>query len=67
MKLEPAPAQYDRNDQQELRNVIAREDDNTMKRDRDNAISGRVVMQSPDGTWYAMTVANGGTTAWTAI
>ena len=67
MRLAPAPAKYDRASDQQLRNALASEDERNMKRDRDNALSGRIVMQSPDGTWYAMTVANGGTTAWTAI
>lgn len=62
-----APSKYDRANEQQFRNIVEAAELQNMKRDRDNAMKGRIVMQSPDGTWYAMTVANGGTTTWTAI
>lgn len=69
MKLARAPGQYIAREQQEMRSEIEREDDLNYKKrqniDMDPATG--LIMTSPDGTRYKMTVSNAGATVWTAI
>ena len=74
-----APTEYDQRYQTELNTIISELDDNMMKLDRANFLSSRtdssgnidstgaVVIQSPDGTFYKLTVANGGGVTGVAI
>ena len=74
-----APQEYDQTYQTELNTIISELDDNTMKLNVVNFLSSRtdssgnidptgaVVIQSPDGTFYKLTVANGGAVTGVAI
>ena len=74
-----APQEYDQTYQTELNTIITELDDNTMKLNVVNFLSSRtdssgnidptgaVVIQSPDGTFYKLTVANGGGVTGVAI
>lgn len=57
-------------DLQELQNAIIENIDdlqeNSIKKDRDNFLRNGIALQSPDGTWYKITVSNGGTLSTTA-
>ena len=74
-----APTEYDQTYQTELNTIITELDDNMMKLNVVNFLSSRtdssgnidptgaVVIQSPDGTFYKLTVANGGAVTGVAI
>jgi len=74
-----APQEYDQTYQTELNTIITELDDNMMKLNVVNFLSSRtdssgnidptgaVVIQSPDGTFYKLTVANGGAVTGVAI
>jgi hypothetical protein len=74
-----APTEYDQTYQTELNTIISELDDNMMKLNAVNYLSSRtdssgdidqtgaVVIQSPDGTFYKLTVANGGAVSGVAI
>lgn len=68
MKL-PTPAdKYDRTLASEAHRLIEQADRQNLKRGEDiNLGSARVILTSPDGTRYALTVANGGTLSTTAV
>ena len=68
MKLAPAPISYSRADQQELRRSLELENLQNHKRNRDVEIGvGRLILTSPNGTRYAVTVSNAGTLSAVAI
>jgi hypothetical protein len=59
----PMPA-YDFRNEAELRAALEREDRNNQKLTRDVVIEGRrLVLASPDGTRFALTVSNAGVLA----
>jgi hypothetical protein len=74
-----APSEYDQRYQTELNTLISELDDNMMKLNAVNYLSSRtdssgdidqtgaVVIQSPDGTFYKLTVADGGGVSGVAI
>ena len=74
-----APSEYDQRYQTELNNIITELDDSMMKLNAVNFLSSRtdssgnidqtgaIVLQSPDGTFYKLTVANGGGISGTAV
>tara|TARA_Y100000296_G_scaffold62922_1_gene73173 strand:- start:480 stop:752 length:273 start_codon:yes stop_codon:yes gene_type:complete len=74
-----APSEYDQRYQTELNTLISELDDNMMKLNAVNYLSSRtdssgdidqtgaVVIQSPDGTFYKLTVADGGAVSGVAI
>ena len=74
-----APTEYDQRYQTELNTIISELDDNMMKLDKVNFLNSRtdssgnidqtgaIVLQSPDGTFYKLTVANGGGISGTAV
>ena len=74
-----APTEYDQRYQTELNTIITELDDNMMKLNTVNFLSSRtdssgnidqtgaVVLQSPDGTFYKLTVANGGAISGVAV
>ena len=67
-----APSEYDQRYQTELNTIINELDDSMMKLDTANFLvsrtdssgnidqTGAIVLQSPDGTFYKLSVANGG-------
>ena len=74
-----APEGYDQRYQTELNTIIKELDDSMLKLDRANYLSSRtdssgnidqtgaIILQSPDGTFYKLTVANGGGISGTAV
>lgn len=63
MRLTPAPGQYSQRDQQEMRRTIEEEDGRNYKKLQhiDMDPQTYIIMTSPDGTRYKVTMANGGT------
>jgi len=49
--------------QNERNRQIEKADGENIKRDRENFVSGTIRLQSPDGTWWTLTVDNGGNVA----
>ena len=65
-----APTEYDQTYQTELNTIITELDDNMMKLNVANFLidqTGAIVLQSPDGTFYKLSVANGGAISGTAV
>ena len=65
-----APQDYDQTYQTELNTIITELDDNMMKLNVANFLidqTGAIVLQSPDGTFYKLSVADGGGGAGTAV
>ena len=65
-----APTEYDQRYQTELNTIISELDDNMMKLNVANFLidqTGAIVLQSPDGTFYKLSVANGGAISGTAV
>ena len=65
-----APTEYDQTYQTELNTIISELDDNMMKLNVANFLidqTGAIVLQSPDGTFYKLSVANGGGVSGTAV
>ena len=74
-----APTEYDQTYQTELNTIITELDESMLKLNAVNFLSSRtdssgnidptgaIVIQSPDGTFYKLTVANGGAVSGVAI
>ena len=65
-----APTEYNQTYQTELNTIISELDDNMMKLNVANFLieqTGAIVLQSPDGTFYKLSVANGGAISGTAV
>lgn len=61
MILQRAPQSYSREDQDRLRTDLEREDQDNLKRGRDIEMGdGRVIITSPNGSRWALTVDNAG-------
>lgn len=68
MKLSRTLPYYDEADQTQLRVAIERADDENLKRGRDLEIHpARIIVRSPNGSRWAITVSNTGTLSATAI
>ena len=70
MKLQPAPRQYDQGQEQETRNQIERADALTHKKGRHIDLGGNsfyVILTSPNGTRYSVTVSDAGALVVTAV
>lgn len=75
MNLSKAPPVYDAKDQQLLRDTISREDGQNIKKGRDIHLRGgragtrdpRLVIYSPSGDPFFLTVADDGTLTATAL
>ncbi len=68
MNLPSPPPRYEPTDQARLREELRRTDAENHKRGRDVEIgAGRVILTSPNGTRYAITVDNAGVLGTTAI
>ena len=68
MKLPNAAAQYDTRDQAQMRNLIERADVQNRKKGQDIEVLGaRLILTSPNGTRYSVTVDNSGNLSTTAL
>jgi hypothetical protein len=68
MKLPTAARDYDLRDQAQMRNLLERADVQNMKRGQDIEVSSaRLILTSPNGTRYSVTVDNSGNLSATAI
>lgn len=68
-KLPPAGVAYTQRNEQEFRNELERRDDLNHKKDRHLEMrpGTYLIISSPDGTRYSVTVANGGTLTVTSL
>lgn len=68
MKLPPAPDKYDKDDQASLRRALTEADQKNRKTQRDIELTvEHLILSSPNGTRYYLTVSNGGTLGTTAL
>ena len=67
MKLPKSAARYDPLDQDMTRNIIERDDLQNFKRNQDVEIRTRLILASPNGTRYQITVSNLGVLTATAL
>lgn len=68
MKLPRPPQQYNEQDQAITRAMEEQADAENHKRNRDLEVSpGRLIIKSPNGTRYSITVSNTGTISATAL
>lgn len=68
MKLQQAPDRYSAREQQELVRQIEQADQLNHKRNRDVEIGfARLILTSPNGTRYAITVSNAGAISAVAV
>lgn len=68
MNLQRAPQTYAKDDQDRLRSDLEREDRDNLKRGRDIELGdGRVIITSPNGSRFALTVDNAGALGTEAI
>lgn len=68
MILQRAPQSYSREDQDRLRTDLERVDQDNVKRGRDIEMGdGRVILTSPNGSRFALTVSNAGVVGTTAL
>lgn len=68
MKLPSAAPQYDLRDQAQMRNLIERADVQNRKKGQDVEVLGaRLILTSPNGTRYSVTVDNSGNLSTTAL
>lgn len=68
MKLPSAAPEYDLRDQAQLRNLLERADVQNRKQGQDVEIRGaRLILTSPNGTRYSVTVDNSGNLSTTAL
>lgn len=68
MNLPSPTPQYSEKDQAQTRNILELEDKNNHKRNRDVEIgTARLILTSPNGTRYKITVDNSGTISATSI
>ena len=77
--LPEPPGDYDQTYQAELNKILVELDENMLKLDKANyfssrtnsagniEITGAIVLQSPDGTLYKLTVANDGAVSGSAV
>jgi len=67
MKLPPASDRYDQREQNLMRALIEREDLVNFKRNQDVEVRTRLILASPNGTRYQVTVSNAGAIVVTAL
>ena len=68
MNLPPVSEDYQIGTQTELQNQIRSADNQNLKLDQDNFLdSGSISLQSPDGTWFVLSVNNSGTLSATEL
>jgi hypothetical protein len=67
-KLPQPPEIYSKSDQQNVRSTLDQRDDATVKQGGTYEVkTGRVILQSPDGTRWYLTVDNAGAPGFTAV
>lgn len=68
MRFQPAPAQYSANAENEFRANVARQIDTVLRSDRDvELVTTRIILRSPNGSRFALTVSNAGVLSATAL
>ena len=67
MKLPKSADRYDPMDQDMTRSIIERDDRQNFKRNQDVEIRTRLILASPNGTRYQITVSNAGAIVVTAL
>lgn len=69
MNLPSAPDKYDQRNESAMRETLKLTDQKNRKRQADLEIAGkeRLILSSPDGTRFSITVDNAGTLAATAL
>lgn len=67
MKLPKSAVRYDPLDQDMTRSIIERDDLQNFKRNQDVEIRTRLILASPNGTRYQVTVSNAGAIVVTAL
>ena len=69
MKTLPLPPEeYSSEYFAKMRDELISDDQTKMRRDQDNFVgSGSVCLQSPDGSWFKITVSNSGTLSATSV
>jgi len=67
MNLPKSADRYDPMDQDMTRNIIERDDRQNFKRNQDVEIRTRLILASPNGTRYQITVSNIGVLTATAL
>ena len=67
MNLPKSADRYDPMDQDMTRNIIERDDRQNFKRNQDVEIRTRLILASPNGTRYQITVSNAGAIVVTAL
>jgi len=67
MKLPKSSDKYDARDQDAVRSIIERDDVLNFKRNQDVEIRTRLILASPDGTRYEITVSDLGALTATAL
>ena len=68
MKLPRPTERYDAQDQTAMRSLVEQSDSMNYKRNQDVEIAqGRLILKSPDGTRYVISVSNAGAISATAL
>lgn len=67
MKLPKSAVRYDPLDQDMTRSIIERDDLQNFKRNQDVEVRTRLILASPNGTRYQITVSNAGALVVTAL
>lgn len=68
MRFQPAPPQYSATEQNEFRANVAREMNTVLRSDRDvELVTTRIILRSPNGSRWALTVSNAGALSVTAL
>jgi len=66
--LQPAPPAYSQIEQNQFRALLGREFDVVLRSDRDvELVTTRIILRSPNGSRFALTVDNAGTLSATAL
>ena len=68
MRLQPAPPAYSQVEENQFRALLGRELDVVLRSDRDvELVTTRIILRSPNGSRWALTVINAGTLSATAL
>jgi hypothetical protein len=66
--LQPAPPAYSQVEQNQFRALLGREFDVVLRSDRDvELVTTRIILRSPNGSRWALTVSNAGALSVTAL
>jgi len=68
MKFAPAPAEYAQQAENQFRSLLERELASVLRSDRDvELVTTRIILRSPNGSRWALTVSNAGALSATAL